>query len=262
MAALGYSLEGFTRHHSRVNGIDHIWWEIGEGAPCLYFHGGGTFHGFDWARDRAGDFRMILPHHPGFGESGDADFRSIGDYAAHYRAFMDVIGVDRCHLVGASMGGYLAATFAARNPTCVDRLILVAPAGLQSERAPIPDFAAIPPDQHRALFAADLDWIEPYWPAVPEAPWLALRMREAQAAMRARGEPAESHAALMRDLAVLSAPTLLLWGSLDRVLPLPTLELWQEALPFAQSVVIPGGSHLLLDEFPAARLATLDFLTA
>jgi len=261
MSETAYSTEGFTAHEASVNGIAHIWWEIGEGSPCVYFHGGGTYHGFEWARDWAGHFRMILPHHPNFGESGDADFNSIADYAAHYRAFFDMLGLTRFHLVGASMGGYLAATYAAHNAAQIDRLVLVSPAGLRHPRAPFPDFANIPPEQHPALFAADPDWIAPYWPARPGPQWMALRIREASASMRARGEPDVTYAQLLEDLDVLGVPTLLLWGAKDRILPLPLLEEWQHRLPQAKSVVIPDGSHLLLDEFVEAREAALEFLT-
>lgn len=260
MSEFAYSNEGFTRHETRVNGISHVWWEIGEGAPCVYFHGGGTFHGFEWARDWADRLRVILPHHPNFGESADADFKSMADYAAHYRAFFGAVGLNRFHLVGASMGGYLAATYAGLQPEQIQRLVLVSPAGLHHADAPFPDFTNTPPEQHGALFAADPMWIAPFWPAQPGPQWTALRRREGLASMRARGEPDVAHAALLRDLGRISAPTLLLWGEKDQILPLPLLGEWQGRLPQAQSVVIPGGGHLLLDEFPEARAAALDFL--
>src|SRR5688572_29764849 len=99
MPDLAYSTQGFGWHVTSVNGISHVWWEIGEGMPCVYFHGGGTFHGFDWARDWAGKFRMIVPHHPNFGESQDAEnVKSVGDYVAHYQAFFAAIGLTRFHL--------------------------------------------------------------------------------------------------------------------------------------------------------------------
>ncbi len=151
MSEFVYSTEGFTRHESVIDGMSHIWWEIGTGEPCVYFHGGGTYHGFEWARDWAGHFRMILPHHPNFGESGDADFRSVDDYAAHYRTFFAGLGLDRFRLIGASMGGHFAATYAARNQGQIERLVLVSPGGLRHPDAPMPDFAAIPPERHPAL---------------------------------------------------------------------------------------------------------------
>ncbi len=71
------------------------------------------------------------------------------------------------------------------------------------------------PKRHPALFAADPTWIAPFWPARPGPQWMALRLREAAASMRARGEPEVTYAALLRDLDALrnaAVPTLLLWG--------------------------------------------------
>lgn len=260
MSEFAYSTEGFTRHEREVNGISHVWWEIGEGDPCVYFHGGGTWHGFEWARGWAGHFRMILPYHPNFGESGAADFSSVEDYAAHYRAFFAALGLDRFRLIGTSMGGHFASTYAAHNQAQIEKLVLASPGGLRHPDAPMPDFASIPPDQHRLVFAGDDAWAEPFWPTHPGPLWIAVRQREQAASLRIRSDPEATYAALLRNLASIKVPTLLMWGELDRMLPLPLLGEWQRALPHAESIVIPGGSHLLLDESAAARAAALKFL--
>jgi pimeloyl-ACP methyl ester carboxylesterase len=57
-------------------------------------------------------------------------------------------------------------------------------------------------------------------------------------------------------------PTLLLWGEADRLVPLGVAREWQEVQPPAELAVIPGGSHLLLDEFPVAVEALRAFLEA
>jgi pimeloyl-ACP methyl ester carboxylesterase len=256
----GYSLEGFDRYAVTIDGIESVRYEIGEGAPLVYFHGGGTYHGFGWARELADRFRLILPYHPNFGESGDADFRSIEAYADHYARLFAAIGLARFHLVGASMGGLLAATYAAQHGDQVARLVLVSPAGLSNPAAPMPDFAAIPPDELPGLFVTDRDFIAPYWPRHPGPDWLALRAREAGASMRARGEDGQTENRLRARLPALTMPVLLLWGTADRILPCPLLDDWRAALPAARSLVIPDGSHLLLDEFAQARAATKDFL--
>lgn len=260
MTDLAYSTAGFTRHVTHVDGIDCVWYEIGAGRPTVYFHGGGTFHGFDWARDWAGECRVILPHHPNFGESGDADFNSIADYADFHARFFDLLGLQSLDLVGASMGGYFAATHALRHPARIRKLVLVSPAGLQSPAAPMPDFAAIPPAEIPALFVHDPAWIAPYWPAAPSPAWLALRGREAGAVARARGDNVVGNATLRAALPKLSAPTLIIWGEDDHILPLPLIEEWRGVMPSAQIEVIPNGGHLLLDEFPQSRQVVLDFL--
>jgi pimeloyl-ACP methyl ester carboxylesterase len=258
----GYSTDGFDRTVARVDGIDTVIYAIGNGPPVVYFHGGGTFHGFEWARDWGPGFRVILPHHPNFGESGDADFASIDDYAAHYARLFAAIGLDRFHLVGASMGGMLAAEYAALDPASIDRLVLVSPAGLISEAVAMPDFAKVEPAALPAMFVRDPAFIAPFWPTEPSPEWQALRMREAIAAARTREDPAGADGRLRAELRGLTTPTLLLWGEGDRILPVPLIDEWKHALPHAESAVIASGGHLLLDESLPARQRAHDFLKA
>jgi pimeloyl-ACP methyl ester carboxylesterase len=261
MSRWAYSTEGFERIVHRIEGVETVTYAIGEGAPLVYFHGGGTFHGFEWVRPLAGEFRVYCPYHPGFGESGDAGFAGIGDYVAHYELLFPALGLDTFHLAGASMGGHMAARYAAANPGDIDRLVLVSPAGLQSENASMPDFSQVAPQDLPALFVADPAWIAPFWPADPSAEWAALRSRESAAAFASREDLSATDQALRRGLKGFDRPTLLLWGAADRIVPLGYAQDWREVLPDARLEVIPGGSHLLLDEFPEAVEALRRFLS-
>jgi pimeloyl-ACP methyl ester carboxylesterase len=255
-----YSTEGFKRTKWRIDGVDAAVYEIGSGEPVVYFHGGGTYHGFEGARDLADSFRVIVPIHPGFGESGDADFSSIDDYLLHYEMLFAGLDLDTVHLIGASMGGHMAARYAGQQRHEVGRLILVSPAGLKSERAAIPDWTKIAPSEQRNMFVADLAWLDPFWPAEPDADWLALRQREGGMAMRTREDTELTDRKLREALAGFDHPTLLLWGEDDKVVPTGFIPDWQELLPAAEVAVIPRGGHLLLDEFAQARQAAKDFL--
>lgn len=260
MGKWAYSTEGFERIETRVEGVDTVTYAIGQGAPLVYFHGGGTFHGFEWVRPLADRFRVYCPYHPNFGESGDADFSGIGAYVAHYELLLPALGLDTFHLCGASMGGHLAARYAGANPDDVDRLVLISPAGMQSDHAAMPDFSKVAPQDVPALFVADRNWVAPFWPAEPSAEWAALRARESAAAFKARGDAAESDRLLRAALAGFDRPTLILWGQNDQILPPGFAREWQAALPHARFGVIAGGSHLLPDEFPETVAAIARFL--
>lgn len=260
MSEFAYSTEGFERSVYRIDGVETVVYEIGDGPPCVYFHGGGTYHGFEWARDFADSFRMILPIHPNFGESADADFTGVGDYVMHYEMLFAALGLETFHLMGASMGGHFAARYAGEHWDEIDRLVLVSPAGLKSDQASIPDFSQIPPEELPGWFVESRDWLEPYWPSQPGPEWLALRQREGAAAFRMRDEVAVSDAMLRETLKGFDRPVLLLWGGEDRIVPPGFIPEWQGLLPDAQVTVIPGGAHLLLDENAAARKAAKDFL--
>jgi pimeloyl-ACP methyl ester carboxylesterase len=259
--ALAYSTEGFRRSTWRIDGVESVVYEIGSGDPVVYFHGGGTYHGFEWARDLADTFRMIVPIHPGFGESGEADFTSIGEYVQHYEMLFAAMGLETIHLMGASMGGHMAARYAGEHRDEIGRLILVSPAGLKSENASIPDWSKIAPSDQRAMFVADLGWLDRFWPAEPGPEWLALRQREGAAAMRTREDTEATDRKLREVLAGFDRPTLLLWGADDKVVPTGFIPDWQFVLPGADTVVIPRGGHLLLDELVEARQAAKEFLS-
>ncbi len=264
MSKWAYSTAGFDRIVHRIDGVETVVYAIGpedgRAPPLVYFHGGGTFHGFEWARPLAGEFRVFCPYHPNFGESGDAAFDGMGDYVAHYELLFPALGLDTFHLAGASMGGHMAARYAAANPGDIDRLALVSPAGLRSDHASMPDFSTVAPADLPKMFVSDPAWIEPYWPADPSPEWLAVRQRESQAAFASREDIAATDSALRQGLRGFEPPTLLLWGEADRIVPPGYAQDWQEVLPHADLEVIPGGSHLLLDEFPAAVDVLRSFL--
>lgn len=262
MQKWAYSTAGYERTVHRIDGVETVVYAIGQGEPLVYFHGGGTFHGFEWSRALANDFRVYHPIHPNFGESGDAPFDQMADYVQHYEMLFPALGLDTFHLAGASMGGHMAARYAAANPGDIDKLVLNAAAGLKSERTQMGDFSKVAPEQVRHMFVTDPAWIEPYWPANPTPEWQALRDREQRAAFASREDADATDRALRQGLKGFDRPTLLLWGEKDKVVPLGFQAEWHEVLPNAELAVIPNGGHLLLDEFPAAVETMRRFLKA
>ena len=262
MQKWAYSTEGYERIVHRIDGVETVVYAIGQGEPLVYFHGGGTFHGFEWSRALVNEFRVYHPIHPNFGESGDAPFDQMTDYVQHYEMLFPALGLDTFHLAGASMGGHMAARYAAANPGDIDKLVLNAAAGLKSDQAQVGNFGQVPPDQIRFMFVTDPAWIEPYWPANPTPEWQALRDREQRAAFASREDTDATDRALRQGLRGFDRPTLLLWGEKDRVVPPLFVQEWREVLPHAEVAMIANGGHLLLDEFPVAVEAMRRFLKA
>jgi pimeloyl-ACP methyl ester carboxylesterase len=257
----GYSTKGFKRDEHIVDGVRSVVYSAGDGPPVVYFHGGGTFHGFEWARDLLGRFRMILPYHPGFGESADdPDTGSIADYVMHYTALFDALGLTRFSLAGASMGGRLAAEFALMHGAMVTRLVLAAPAGLLAAECPPPNFAAIPPADVPKLLVADPDFITLFWPPDADAAFMADRARERTSTMRVLADGEAADRKLRRRLPRLAVPTLILWGGKDHILLPGLARHWAKAIPGSTATMIEEAGHLLLDESPRARKLAADFL--
>ncbi|MGA8228260.1 MAG: alpha/beta hydrolase, partial [Xanthobacteraceae bacterium] len=93
----------FKRETYTVDGVKTVVHSAGNGEPVVFFHGAGTVDGFDFAESWADKFKVIVPYHPGFGESGDdPSFTDLHDYVMHYLELFDLIGLDRFHLVGLS----------------------------------------------------------------------------------------------------------------------------------------------------------------
>lgn len=252
-----YSTAGFERLELTIAGIRTVAYTAGSGPDLVYFHGGGTFHGFEFARAWIPRFRVLLPYHPGFGESADAPaIGSLEDLIRHYVTLFDTLGLKSLHLAGASLGGRLAAEFALRHPDRVRRLVLVAPGGIALPAFPQPDFSKIGYGEWPAYFTYDPNVVRPFWPEEPDQAFLAARAREAQAAERiALGEGLEP-----RRLAHMRAPTLLLWGKEDRMVLAGNAQEWQARTPGSTVRIIDRAGHLLLDESPAARAALAEFL--
>jgi len=257
----GYDTEGFRRDEYLVDGVRSVVYGAGNGPPVVYFHGGGTFHGFEWARDWIDRFRVILPNHPGFGESADdPDGYSISDYLVHYTALFAALGLERFGLSGASMGGRLAAEFALMHPTKIHRLALAAPGGLVSADCPMPDFTSIPPAELPKLLAADPAFVDRFWPADADGEFLAERGREAVSSGQVMGDSNAADRKLRRRLPRLTPPTLILWGGKDHILLPGLARHWAAAIPGARVALIEEAGHLLFDESSRARAVAADFL--
>ena len=138
----------FTRETLTIDGVKTVVYTAGKGEPLVFFHGAGTVDGYDFAEPWTDKFRVIVPYHPGFGESGDdPTFTDLHDYVMHYLELFDMLKLDRFNLVGLSLGGYLAAKFASEHGHRVKKLALIAPAGMIDPKHPMLDVIAMPGEQ-------------------------------------------------------------------------------------------------------------------
>lgn len=256
--------DGFERRELDINGIRTVVYSVGSGRPVVYWHGGGTFHGINFARDWAPYFRVILPHHPGFGESGAArGCNSLSDYHRHYLALFDHLGLTQVDLIGLSLGGWMAAEFAADQGDRLRRLVLVAPAGLPDEEYPGTRPDAIPSGEIFSWLAHDVAVFDPHLPRNEDEAAALQRLLEREAATQARIFPdGPVNPELPDRLQRIDVPTLLVWGRNDRIAPPGKADKWLRHLGNAELAVFDEAGHMILDESAAARRAILDFLTA
>jgi pimeloyl-ACP methyl ester carboxylesterase len=254
-------MTGFTRAEHVINGVKTVVHSIGSGPELVFLHGAGTFTGFAFARAWAAQHKVIIPYNPNFGDSGDdASLDSIEDYVLHYLDLFDHLGLSKFDLAGFSLGGWLAAEFAIRAPQRVRRLVLVAPAGLVVEKARAPELAEITPPELPSYLAHDPAVALSYFPKAPDPAFDAQLGREIGAyAQLVRNNP-QGNPKLSRWLHRVSAPTLLLWGTADRMRPVGQADAWKALLPDARVSLIPNAGHLVFEEAPSAAKVAADFL--
>jgi pimeloyl-ACP methyl ester carboxylesterase len=250
----------FKQETLSVNGVEVSMLTAGSGEPLVFWHGAGTFTGFDFALPWASRFRVIVPYHPGWGDSGDApELATPGDYMLHYLDLFDQLGLDQVNLVGLSMGGRFAATFAIEHGERVRKLVLIAPAGLAVPEHPGTDFSKVPPEETQRYLVEDFSAIARYLPAAPDPKFQAARDRETGSFFRML-EAGLVGPWLPRWLHRVKVPTLLVWGEKDRIVPIGHADVWKKFIPHAQLLRVPGVGHLPMQEDPSVPPAIADFL--
>ncbi len=226
----------------------------------------------DWARDLERDHRVIRYDMPGFGLTG-AD--PSGDYTdargiAVLLALMDRLGVARASIVGNSMGGRIAWTFAALHPERTDKLVLVSPDGFAS---PGLEYGVAPkvPLMMRALpyvlpsFMLRASLAPAYSNADVVTDALFTRYRDMMLAPGVRGAIVQRMGQqVLVDpvplLKLIEVPTLLMWGEQDGMIPFANSADYLRALPHGTLAALPGIGHLPQEEAPATVGILREFL--
>src|SRR6476661_1076927 len=126
------TLQAMTRSIT-VAGVSLELEERGDGLPLLFLHPGeGLEPRREWLDLLARRFRVIAPHHPGWGNSSLPDWLStVDDLAYLYLDLASTLGLEDAVLVGACFGGWIAAEMAVRDTRRFAKLVLVDPLGIK-----------------------------------------------------------------------------------------------------------------------------------
>src|SRR5436190_11062315 len=235
----------FVREELTVDGVKTIVYTAGKGEPLVLFHGAGTADGFEFATAWADKSRVIVPYHPGFGESGDDPaITDIHDYVMHYLDLFDALKIDTMRLVGISMGGYLAAKFASEHGHRVKKLVLIAPYGLEVPEYRTLDIIATPGEQLVPMLVSNFDVLKQHLPEKPDMDFVAARYREATSFARLFWEhPTDPK--FPRHLHRVKMPTLIVWGDEDKLIPVGQAPAWRKLIPNSEVMVVKGAGHLV-----------------
>src|SRR5580704_14391602 len=257
---------------ARNKGARIYWDEQGSGEPLLLIMGL-SYPSYMWHRSRpvfAKNYRTIALDNRGVGQSDvPSGVYSIPLMASDAAAVLDAAGIESAHLFGASMGGMIAQEFALQYPHRVRSLIL------GSTAAGGPHAVQAQPEALEALLRRDVtpeqakEAIIPfiYDPATPRERIdedMAIRMKWYPTPQGYMGQLQgifgwEAYSRI----AQITAPTLVIHGETDRLVPAANARLIAEKIPGAKLVLIPNASHIFDTDQPGtAHRAILEFLDA
>ena len=275
-ASTDYALARESGRFVSVGGIETFAITVGTGPDIVLLHGNpsSTYTWRHFIPRLAELHRVHAIDLPGYGFSdkpADAPYTASW-FAGHVAAYLDAAGIESAIVIGNSMGGEIASEVAAIYPRRVRGLVLLAPGGLPSGEIEKPPFAIRLAMMPGASFFA---------PLFPIRPLLAATLRDAyfdpslvkDADIDAYTGPLTSRGGLAafltrvaredafdRSMLVKSirAPTLVVIGEVDRLVPLSVGRAYHDLIAGSELVVIERAGHLPQEERPEATLAVVD----
>jgi pimeloyl-ACP methyl ester carboxylesterase len=240
--------EGFVE----ADGFRIRYREAGQGTPLVHLHGAGGMR-LSRGHDRLSrQYRVIAFEMPGFGPSAEnTRTETMAGLAATMAEAIAALGIGRFNLWGTSFGGKVALWLAAQYPERVQGLVLEAPAAIRPAGMQPP--SGTPEEIARRLYAHP-DRVAPL-PAVDPAEAAQTRTLVG----RLRGP--DRDAALESRMRALPTPTLVLFGTLDHVIPPEMGRFYKELIPNGHLVFVYDAGHAISTERPEAFAeVTADFL--
>jgi len=218
----------------------------GAGQPVLFLHGGGGVPSWLPFLARLGEkFDVLVPEHPGFGQSEMPSWLdSISDLANFYLDFLEELDLQGVHLVGHSLGGWIAADLAVRNASRLASLTLISSGGIHVEGVEQADtFLSNDEQRVRDLFY-DQKLADEALARTRRPEFEDVLLKNRATTARLVWQPRSYDPQLQKWLHRIRVPTLLLWGDHDRLFPKEHALAYERLIPGARAVVIPDCGHL------------------
>lgn len=219
-----------------------------DATPVLFVHGAGASH-LDWPPElrRLPEANAIAPDLLGHGKSPGPGRRSIADYAADMVALLDALHLPRAIIAGHSMGGAIAQQMALDHAERVQGLVLIGTGAKLIVNDMILNGIRENPAETAALISR--------WAWAKDTPD-AIRQQSTQRLLAT--DPDVTYGDylacngfhVVQRLSQITAPTLVIGGTADKMTPFKLSEALAQAIPNARLVPIANGGHMMMLEQP------------
>ncbi len=231
----------------------------GSGPPLVFFHGPWGLAWDPFLAELARTFTVFAPEHPGTTPDAPDDvyhLDGLWDLVLCYDELLQAFGLERAAVVGHSFGGMIACELAAAYPRRAERLVLIDPIGFWRDAEPVVNWMMLEPDVQRARIFRDPQSEAArrlFGPSEPADAAAAARIRLVWA-MGATGKfiwPIPDKG-LKKRIHRVTAPTLLVWGADDRIVPPSYADEFVKRIPGARVQLVDACGHAPQLEQPAA----------
>jgi pimeloyl-ACP methyl ester carboxylesterase len=217
----------------------------GRGPVLLYLHGAGGAGGWmPFMETLSERFDVIVPDHPGFGDSDTPEWLdNISDLAFFYLDFLEALDLSGVHLVGTSLGGWIATELAVRDTARLDSLTLVDSAGIRVKGLPPVDALTWSPDERARKLFVDQSFAERLFAHQPSPEEAATRLKNEAATAKLVRRPRLYNPHLAKWMHRIDVPTLIVWGDTDRIFPTRYADEFHKLIPGSRVSVIQQCGH-------------------
>jgi len=224
----------------------------GAGPTMLMLHGGGGSPRFLPAMQKlAQRFAVVIPQAPGFGGAEVPPWlETIADLANFYLELIDALQLRDIHLVGLSLGGWVAAELAVRNASRLKSLTLMDAPGIAVPGVAPLDLTALSDEAAVRATYFDREFADAAVARLLNPANEAVRRANERTVAKLARERDWHDPQLQRWLHRIRLPTLIVWGENDRLFPLAYGEAWHQAIAGSHLVVLPRAGHLPIQEKP------------